>query len=284
MAAKASRRLSSPAVGVLALAGIVAGAGGARAVPLDDAVSIVSMACASVDGPTGTFAEPVEYRCSGQSVTSNAMGTTEALEATDFATDSVRVSSDCTACPIETSTRSASRISSELVIARLADPPVAVGSVPVRIDTAGTAEVSELGMLAGAGTYVSSTQQLIFTQADVFGVTALTYSAGGGFSPRLDDSYTQSETLDLAPGHVYFVNVSSGCNNSRSGSWVCSADAQASFVFDQAAFDARMGASSFALSQYFGLQSSPNLAPEPSAALLDLVAIGVLAGLARSGR
>jgi hypothetical protein len=267
--------------GAAALAVLLAAAGAARAIALADAVSIVSMACVSVDGPTGTFPEPVEYTCAGQSVNGSAMGTSQALASTDFDTDTVRVYTDCAGCPSEVSTRSASRISYQLVVARLADPPTAVALVPVRIDTAGTADVSELGMLSSAGTYVSSTQQVIFTQADVFGVTALTYSAGGAFSPRLDDSYMQSETLDLAPDHVYFVNVSAGCNNSRSASWVCSADAQASFVLDQAAFDAHMGASSFDLSQYFGVQSSPNLVPEPSASLLGLTAVGALGGLAQ---
>jgi len=42
------------------------------------------------------------------------------------------------------------------------------------------------------------------------------------------------------------------------------------------------GGNRFDLSQYFAVQESPNLVPEPAAALLGVTALGALAGCART--
>ena len=67
----------------------------------------------------------------------------------------------------------------------------------------------------------------------------------------------------------------------RKGTWACDGHVAASFVLDQAAFDERMGANTFGLSQYFAVRESPNLVPEPDATQVGAVSLAALAALAR---
>ena len=147
---------------------------------------------------------------------------------------------------------------SQLAVAQIATPPVHVNGVPVSMSTAGNVAVSPLpGLLAAGGTYVSSTESPIFTNADVFAHTMRTNSP----SFVLSDDYDIVQTLDLAPDHVYFVNVYAGCNFSLKGTWACDGHATTSFHLDPAKFDEQMGGNSFELSQYFAVPESPNLVP-----------------------
>jgi hypothetical protein len=153
-----------------------------------------------------------------------------------------------------------------------------VNAVPVLITTEGRVAVDPLaGLLAGGGTYLSSTESTGFTNADIFAHTMRTTSPS-----VLTDDYDIVQTLQLIPAHVYFGNVYTGCNFSLKGTWSSDGHATVSFQLDQTAFDAQMGGNSFDLSQFFAVQQSPNLVPEPSAALLGLVAIGALGVRARA--
>jgi hypothetical protein len=149
------------------------------------------------------------------------------------------------------------------------------------LSTAGDVVVSELGMLAGGGTFVSSTDSTIFSNADVFAHSMITTSQAG--PTVLADGYDIVQTIDLVPDHVYFANVYAGCNISRLGTWACDGHATASFHLDQATFDERNGGNSFDLAQYFAVQQSPNL-PEPGPTLLGVTALGAIGGCTRGGR
>jgi hypothetical protein len=267
------------------LAGIAAltPANAARAIVLDDALSLVALTCVSVREPIDPIAAPVEYSCDGlwfwpigsQSGPSRAFGSTEF-----GAQQSVSVRTENTGSPQEVSTYASSRVKYQLAVEQFATPPVNVDAVPIALSTAGNVVVSELGIGAAAGTYVSSTDTVSFASSDVFTHNA---QSNRQFMPAvLADSYDIVETLDLAPGHVYFVNISAGCSTSRKGTWACDGHTTASFVLDQLAFDERMGVNSFGLSQYFALRESPNLVPEPDAAPLGMVALAAVA--CRSGR
>jgi hypothetical protein len=150
--------------------------------------------------------------------------------------------------------------------------------VPVSLSTAGHLTVSPLaGLRARSGTYVS-TIEAVLTKTDVFAHTAGTDLVG---SAGLVADYDIVQMLDLAPGRVYFVYLYASCNFTLKGTWACNGHATASFHLDQAKFDERMGANSFDLSQYYVVQQSPNIVPEPGAALLGLGALGALVGCAR---
>jgi hypothetical protein len=252
-----------------------------RAVLLDDASSIMSLMCVSVMEPIDPIAAPVDYSCDRLWFypIGNLSGPSRASVSTGFSDPlTVSVHTESVDSPQPISTSGASRIKYQLAVAQIAAPPVNVNAVPVSMSTAGSVAVSPLpGLVAGGGTYVSSTESTIFTIADVFAHTMRTTSPA-----VLADDYDIVQTLDLTPDHVYFANLYAGCNFTLKGTWACNGNATMSFQLDQAAFDARMGGNSFDLSQYFAVQTSPNLVPEPAAALLGLGALGALAGCAHA--
>jgi hypothetical protein len=267
--------ISRPALAPLAGLALLLAPSASWAVLLADASSIVSLACVSVIEPIDPIAAPVDYSCDRLwFAPGNQSGPSRASASTGFGDPlTVSVHAECADAPFQISTNAASRIKSQLAVAQIATPPAHVDFVPVSMSTAGNVTVSPLaGLLAAGGTYVSSTESLIFTNADVFAHTMRTNSP----SFVLSDDYDIVQTLDLRPDHVYFVNVSAGCNFSLAGTWACDGHATATFHLDQAAFDARMGGNSFDLSQFFVVQRSPNLAPEPGPALLGLAAVGAV--------
>lgn len=248
----------------------------APAVVLADATSIPSLTCVSVAETTPPIAAPVDYACDRLWFGSgDASGPSRAFASSGFEdplTVSVRV--ETTDAPFQISTNASSRIKFQLAVTQIAPPPANVSTVPVLLSTAGRVVVAPLaGLLAAGGTYLSSTESTIFTSADVFAYTMRTTS------PSVEtDAYDIAQTLDLVPDQVYFGNLYVGCNFSIAGTSACDGNAEASFHLDQAAFDLQMGANRFDLSQYFAVQRSPNLVPEPGSALLGLAAFGALAG------
>lgn len=253
------------------------------AVPLEDATSITSLTCVSVAEPLVPVAAPVDYSCDRLWFypNGNKSGPSRAFASTGFGDPlTVSVHAECTDAPFQIGTSASSRIKAQLAVARIATPPVNVNAVPVSISTAGRVAVSPLaGLRAAGGTFVSSTESTGFTNADVFAHTMITNPQFGTWV--MTDEYDIVQTIDLSPDHVYFVNVYAGCNFSLSGTWACDGDATASFRLDQAAFNARMGVNSFDLSQYFAVQQSPNVVPEPGAALLGLIAMAPLVAMMR---
>ncbi len=260
---------------------LLLGTGAARAVLLSDATSITSLMCVSVMEPIDPIAAPVDYSCDRLWFypIGNLSGASRADASTGFGDPlTVSVHAENSDSPQPISTNAASRIKFQLAVAQLATPPVNVNAVPVSISTAGTVTVAPLaGLVAGGGTFVSSTENNPFSNADVFAHTMRTNSPFA-----LTDGYDIVQTIDLTPDHVYFGNVHAGCNFTLKGLWACNGDATVSFHLDQAAFDDRMGGNSFDLSQYFAVQESPNLVPEPAAALLGLSALVALAGCVRA--
>ena len=273
----APRAFPIPALAWLTGLALLLGTSASRAIVLGDASSITSLMCVSVMEPLAPIAEPVSYSCDRLWVSGENSGPSRAWASTGFGTPlEVSVRTECVDAPFPISTSAASRIKAQLAVAQLATPPLHVNDVPVLMSTAGRVVVSEFGLLAGGGTYVSSTESTVFTNADVFAHTMRTNSP-----QAFEDDYDIVQTLDLSPDHVYFVNVYAGCNFTLKGTWACDGQASVSFQLDQAAFDARMGGNSFELSQYFAVQQSPNVVPESDAALLGLSAGVALAVLSR---
>lgn len=273
--------LPIPALAGLAGLSVLLEASDAKpALLLADATSIPSLMCVSVAETTPPIAAPVDYACDRLWFGSgNTSGPSRAFASSEFGdplTVSVRV--ETTDAPFQISSNASSRIKFQLAVTQIAAPPANVSTVPVSLSTAGRVVVAPLaGLLAAGGTYVSSTESTIFTSADVFAHTMRTTS------PSVEtDAYDIVQTLDLVPDQVYFGNLYAGCNFSIAGTSACDGRAEASFHLDQAAFDLQMGAKRFDLSQYFAVQRSPNLVPEPGSALLGLAAFGALAGSTRA--
>ncbi|EHR73681.1 PEP-CTERM putative exosortase interaction domain-containing protein [Burkholderiales bacterium JOSHI_001] len=155
-------------------------------------------------------------------------------------------------------------------------PPTTVARVPVRFSAAGMASVSD----SDHGHF-----QITAQVADVnfpFGSFVRNWEGGGSHS----DSFSGSTTLQVStqPGNGFSVLVSATCDVSvwSDRTAECTAAADPLFSFDQAAFDAAMGANSFALDRYYQLQASPGvtLVPEPASAWLALAG-GLLLALRR---
>jgi hypothetical protein len=129
--------------------------------------------------------------------------------------------------------------------------------------------------------------------ADDFSVN-VQYPPSGVASAGFD----RSVTLDLIPSSdPYLVDLAAGCqalavvpsDPADPGRQVtvdadCSAFVDPSFTFDQGAFDAQMGGDTFALSDYYKIELSPNLVPEPESVLLMGLGIAMLVGLSRRSR
>jgi hypothetical protein len=255
-------------------------AGAAPAVLLSEATSITSLTCVSVMETLPPIAAPVDYSCDRLWFwpIGDQSGPSRAWASTGFG-DPLTVSAhvETIGAPQQISSNASSRIKFQLAIGQIETTPVSVVTVPVKITTAGRVAVAPLaGLLAGGGAYVSTTDSIPFTSGDVFGYTMRTTS------PAVEvDEYDIVDTIYLHPEQVYFGNVYVGCNFAVQGSSACDGNASVSFVLDQAAFDAQMGGNTFLLAQYFTVQRSPNLVPEPTAALLGVAALGALVGCVR---
>jgi hypothetical protein len=253
-------------------------------VVLGDALSRIFLMCLSEQEAAGDFPEALDLSCEKHPVLLGEMGTTRAHVSTSFGDVLLAAANtECVDCPFGPSTMASSRISFELVVVQHATPPRPLETVPVRITTAGEVGVSALGVHASGGTFLSSTLQTIFPNADVFSRHPNTLPQSG---PILADEYAVTETLDLIPGHVYFGNIYVGCNQNSSspGNWACGGQVEVSFALDQQAFELSQGDQSFDLAQYLSIQRSPNLVPEASALPLGAGAIAALALAARGRR
>jgi len=113
---------------------------------------------------------------------------------------------------------------------------------------------------------------------------------------NLTDSFDESKSLDLLLTGLYTVYTEASCwswvapidGQSNGATGTCSAWVDPMFSFDQAAFDAQMGADTFALADYYRLVFSENVPtappnPMPLPSSMALAGAGLL-GLALSRR
>ncbi len=135
----------APCIAALAMLALPAAA---RAVVLEDAVSITQLLCVSEDATSPPINEAVDYSCLGLPYPGDGSSTSGANVTSKFGpAPAVSAHADCADAQGETSTWSSSRVSYELTIAQIATPPHTIGNVPVVISTMGSAVVSTLGML-----------------------------------------------------------------------------------------------------------------------------------------
>lgn len=279
------RRRKEPGVTILLRLGLTTllsiAAGAAEAVVLGEAVSRIFLRCYATDVPVTEFVGAIAGGCNETVTFLDEEGVARGDVSTSVANlPSASVSTECVECPVRTQIESSGRLSFQLAVVESATPPTPLSVVPVRISTEGEAAVTSLGLRANASTHLSETLEQIFSITALFNARA--YTAIPLQPQVLSDSYSITETRDLIPDHVYFGALSAECSNDLVGDWQCSANVNVSFALDQIAFDARMGESSFDLSQYVSLQASPNLVPEPSPGALGATALAVLAATARA--
>lgn len=100
----------------------------------------------------------------------------------------------------------------------------------------------------------------------------------------------------MRPGLGYGVHIEASCGSSAEVSagavgglgyssvgpvsGECQAVVDPWLAFDQPAFDELMGANTFALVDYYVIQTSPNLVPEPQTQWMLLAGLSLLTGLA----
>ena len=151
-------------------------------------------------------------------------------------------------------------------------PPQAVAQVPIRFSAMGEASVTDGD---GGSFSISAWLAGLSFQSAWEGAG----SHAGGFSN------SATVVLSVAPGNGYTVLVGAQCRVSTwsggAGSGRCTAAADPSFSFDQAAFDATMGAQTFVLDRYFRIDLSPGVTPVPEPSSAALLGLGGLALLAR---
>jgi hypothetical protein len=165
-----------------------------------------------------------------------------------------------------------------VVLNEVATPPTPVTAIPVKVKAQGD--------LTGTGNYSA-----LASFAAVIGP--------GGVTQSVPLDGTEVDVM-LTPGAGYTAELSAGCQASASslsnqgeeswpgggvqngyGSSSCQDVVDPHFKFDQAAFDAEMGANTFPLDEYYAFDYSPNLTPEPSSFLLLGSGLVCLAGVLR---
>lgn len=157
-------------------------------------------------------------------------------------------------------------------------PPQALSRLPVKFKASGEAHVVD----GDGGGFEISAQ--VADPAFPFADFKRTWEGTGSH----DGVFSGSTTLSFATADTaYQVIVSAGCRVSAwapgSGHGSCTAAADPSFSFDQAAFDASMGASTFSLERYYRFEYSPGVTavPEPGTGWLMATALLALAGWRR---
>jgi hypothetical protein len=159
-------------------------------------------------------------------------------------------------------------------------PPEPVTTIPVILVATGDGE--------GTGSY----GYLSYLQITGYGANGR-WNASGGVGAGGDSQFDLNADLNLYPGQVYSVQARARCGAEAGQttnvlSSACQAMVDPVFIFDQATFDAEMGANTFPLDEYFSLQYSPNMdissIPEPSTLLLTGFGIAVLAPCLRRRR
>ncbi|MEJ2644577.1 MAG: hypothetical protein P8180_06530 [Gammaproteobacteria bacterium] len=174
----------------------------------------------------------------------------------------------------------------------LTAPPTAPATIPVIFSAQGGISISggpyaSLSSATASAAVVNATGTPLAFPTDAFSVNAQ-YPASGEASAGFD----QTTTLDLLPSpDLYRINLVSACQahavvpvdpNTTTPVTVsanCSSHVDPAFAFDQGAFDAQMGAGTFALANYYKLELSPNLVPLPSSLPLMGTGVALLAGI-----
>ena len=95
-------------------------------------------------------------------------------------------------------------------------------------------------------------------------------------NPGIDPQ--QSLPGNIVVGDAYHVSLTVSCDSASSGvEQECSAQADPTFSFNQAAFDQQYGASSFNLAEHYAFEFSPNIpTPVPEPDIAALMAAGLL--------
>lgn len=148
-------------------------------------------------------------------------------------------------------------------IRQVDSPPVATPLLPVRFRGVGFGSVTGSG---GFHSHISVTYPTVFKN----------WSTNTNIP-----SFEVDELLWLSPGTILMVSLAASCNVTGvagSGAY-CSADVDPIMFLDQKALDDLLGGNSFLLDDFFELEVSPNLVPEPG--LWPLAACALAAALAR---
>jgi hypothetical protein len=146
-------------------------------------------------------------------------------------------------------------------------PPFAVPSIPVTVVL--NTELTRSSFNSTGGGYVYLGDDQLIAPLHDFAV-----SLGAEVDTAIFvqmSAYVETQASDLDP-------------NAFGISSVVASMVDPVFSFDQETFDARYGPNSFPLEDYFEFQYSPNLIPEPHAAVLMMVVAWGLPRLARSRR
>ncbi|MHB1290630.1 MAG: PEP-CTERM sorting domain-containing protein, partial [Sulfuricella sp.] len=176
-------------------------------------------------------------------------------------------------------------------VEQLKAPGVSPIVLPVYFEAQGFGSISSSGSASGA--YTGS------ARLNVGGFPISRFLIGG--LHNADDTFNDSVTLDLRPDREYRGIVVADCqavdtgytsSSLPGGAADCIVSIDPEIGFDQAAFDALMGANTFRLDEYYQIVFSPNIPaggpqppgpsiPEPSTAVLLGAGLFGLAALRR---
>ena len=181
--------------------------------------------------------------------------------------------------------QTSARVDFELRVREISTPGQQISSIPVRFSASATVDTSAVGIAAVAQVSARSSSSVPPSSPDLFDAKATTLE-GSTFDFRQFDSVDLQETVNLVIDNINLVRVATSCqirfdfdDDITAGCNV--SESSGSFAFDQQAFDLAQGENTFALADFYAIDLSPGLVPEPSLSASTVAALATLFALRR---
>ncbi len=173
----------------------------------------------------------------------------------------------------------------ELRVREVGTPGQQINSIPVRFSASATVDTSAVGIAAVAQVSARSSSSVPPPNPDLFDAKATTVE-GSTIDFRQFDTVDVQETVDLVIDNINLVRVATSCiirfDFDDETTAACNvSEASGSFTFDQQAFDLARGENTFPLADFYTMDFSPGIVPEPSATVSMFAALATLCALRR---
>lgn len=268
---------------LVALTYLGASSAHAQPVELGPATSIVGLNC-DLESVITIVEEPVDLFC----VTDTSYRRLNSSGVTTFGpVISASTLADCD-CRFNLSLglRTSASVEFELRVREISTPGQQINRIPVRFSASATVDTSAVGIAAVASVSARSSSSVPPSNPDLFEAKATTVE-GSTLDFRQFDTVDVQETVSLLIDNINLVTVQTSClirTDLDDGiTAACNVtESSGTFTFDQQAFDLAQGNNTFPLADFYAMDFSPQIVPEPSHWASSLAALVALFALRRA--